>query len=48
MNAYQVTFTPDAYIKGDFESGLIENRRAIVLALPETLIQAIYAGLEKS
>lgn len=41
-------FAPDAYIKGDFESGLIENRRgARLLALPETLIQAIYAALEK-
>jgi hypothetical protein len=41
-------FAPDAYIKGDFESGLIENRRGDrLLALPETLIQAIYAGLEK-
>lgn len=38
-------FAPDAYIKGDFESGLIENRRGDrLLALPETLIQAIYAG----
>lgn len=36
-----------AYIKGDFESGLIENRRGDrLLALPETLIQGIYAGLE--
>ncbi|WP_250121375.1 V4R domain-containing protein [Chroococcidiopsis sp. CCMEE 29] len=41
-------FTPDAYIKGDFESGLLENRRGDrLLALPETLIQAIYAGLEQ-
>jgi predicted hydrocarbon binding protein len=41
-------FASDAYIKGDFESGLIENRRGDrLLALPETLIQAIYAGLEK-
>jgi predicted hydrocarbon binding protein len=40
-------FAPDAYIKGDFESGLIENRRGDrLLALPETLIQGIYAGLE--
>ena len=41
-------FAPDAYIKGDFESGLLENRRGDrLLALPETLIQAIYAGLEQ-
>lgn len=41
-------FAPDAYIQGDFESGLIENRRGDrLLALPETLIQAIYAALEK-
>ena len=41
-------FATNAYIKGDFESGLIENRRGDrLLALPETLIQAIYAGLEK-
>lgn len=40
-------FASDAYIKGDFESGLIENRKGDrLLALPETLIQAIYAGLE--
>lgn len=41
-------FATDAYIKGDFEAGLIENRRSDrLLALPETLIQAIYAGIEK-
>uniref|UniRef100_B8HN29 4-vinyl reductase 4VR n=1 Tax=Cyanothece sp. (strain PCC 7425 / ATCC 29141) TaxID=395961 RepID=B8HN29_CYAP4 len=41
-------FAPDAYLQGDFESGLLENRRgARLVALPETLLQAIYAGLEK-
>lgn len=41
-------FAADAYIKGDFESGLIENRQGDrLLALPETLLRAIYAGLEK-
>jgi hypothetical protein len=41
-------FAPGAYITGDFESGLIENRRGDrFLALPEVLIQGIYAGLEK-
>jgi hypothetical protein len=41
-------FAFDAYISGDYESGLLENRRGDrLLALPETLIQAIYAGLEK-
>lgn len=41
-------FAPDVYVKGDFESGLLENRQGDrLLALPETLIQAIYAGLDK-
>ncbi|OKH28017.1 V4R domain-containing protein [Chroogloeocystis siderophila] len=41
-------FAVDAYIKGDFEAGLLENRRGDrLLALPETLIQAIYAGIDK-
>ncbi|MUL36852.1 V4R domain-containing protein [Gloeocapsopsis dulcis] len=41
-------FATDAYIKGDFEAGLIENRRGDrLLALPETLVQAIYAGIEQ-
>lgn len=41
-------FAADAYVKGDFESGLLENRRGDrLLALPETLVQAIYAGLEE-
>ena len=41
-------FAFDAYIKGDFEAGLLENRRGDrLLALPETLIQAIYTSLER-
>lgn len=41
-------FAPDAYIQGDFESGLIENRQGDrLLALPETFVRAIYLGLEK-
>nr|WP_246841510.1 V4R domain-containing protein [Chroococcidiopsis sp. TS-821] len=41
-------FAANAYIKGDFESGLIENRRGDrLLALPETFLKAIYLGLEK-
>ena len=41
-------FAPDAYIQGDYESGLIENRQgARLIALPESLTQAIYAGLEQ-
>ncbi|MGK7872231.1 MAG: V4R domain-containing protein [Xenococcaceae cyanobacterium] len=41
-------FAPDAYVQGDIEFGLIENRQgARLLALPEVLLQAIYAGLEK-
>lgn len=38
----------DAYIQGDFEAGLIENRKGErLLALPETLVQAIYAALDQ-
>ncbi|HEY9894780.1 MAG TPA: V4R domain-containing protein [Candidatus Sericytochromatia bacterium] len=41
-------FAIDAYVKGDLELGLLENRRGDrLLALPETLIQAIYSGLQK-
>lgn len=41
-------FAVDAYVKGDLEMGLLENRRGDrLLALPETLIQAIYSGLQK-
>lgn len=41
-------FAFDAYICGDYESGLLENRQGDrLLALPETLIQGIYAALEK-
>jgi uncharacterized protein len=41
-------FAPDAYIQGDYESGLIENRQGSrLISLPETLVQAIYAGLEQ-
>jgi hypothetical protein len=40
-------FAFDAYIRGDFESGLIENRRGDrLLALPETLVSAIHMGLD--
>ncbi|NCJ07673.1 4-vinyl reductase [Synechococcales cyanobacterium C] len=39
-------FAPDAYVQGDYESGLIENRvGARLLAMPDTLLQALYAGL---
>jgi hypothetical protein len=39
-------FAPDAYVQGDFESGLIENRSgARLIALPEILMQAIYTAL---
>jgi len=38
----------DAYIKGDFESGLIKKTsRSVAFSSTRTLIQAIYAGLEK-
>ena len=41
-------FAPDAYVQGDYEFGLIENRKgARLLALPEVLLQGIYAGLEE-
>jgi uncharacterized protein len=41
-------FATDAYVKGDLEMGLLENRRGDrLLSLPEPLIQAIYSGLEK-
>jgi uncharacterized protein len=41
-------FATDTYVRGDLEMGLLENRQGDrLLALPETFIQAIYAGLEK-
>lgn len=41
-------FAFDAYLVGDYEAGLIENRRGErLLALPDTLVQSIYAGVEK-
>ncbi|GAB4376101.1 MAG: hypothetical protein Kow00121_22680 [Elainellaceae cyanobacterium] len=41
-------FAVDTYIRSDLEMGLLENRQGDrLLALPETLLQAIYAGLDK-
>jgi predicted hydrocarbon binding protein len=41
-------YATDTYVKSDLEMGLLETRRGDrLLALPETLIQAIYAGLER-
>jgi uncharacterized protein len=41
-------FATDAYVHSDLELGLLENRRGDrLLAIPDTLIRAIYAGLEK-
>jgi predicted hydrocarbon binding protein len=41
-------FTPDVYVRGDLEVGLLENRQGDrLLAVPETLIQAIYSGLHR-
>ncbi|MBI4782631.1 MAG: 4-vinyl reductase [Oscillatoriophycideae cyanobacterium NC_groundwater_1537_Pr4_S-0.65um_50_18] len=41
-------FAAETYVRGDLEMGLIENRQGDrLIALPETLIQAIYSGLEK-
>lgn len=38
----------DAYIKGDLELGLLESRRGDrLIAVPDTLIQALYEGLEQ-
>jgi hypothetical protein len=41
-------FAIDAYVQSELELGLLENRQGDrLLALPETLIQGIYLGLEK-
>ncbi len=41
-------FATDIYVRSDLELGLLENRRGDrLIAIPETLIQAIYAGLDK-
>lgn len=41
-------FAPDAYLQGDFELGLLETRHGSrLIALPEVLLQGIYAGLEE-
>lgn len=41
-------FASDAYVHSDLEMGLLENRQGQrLLALPETLLQAIHAGLDK-
>ncbi|MBE9178901.1 4-vinyl reductase [Oculatella sp. LEGE 06141] len=41
-------FATDAYVRGDLEMGLLENRQGgRLLALPETLLQGIYSGLDK-
>lgn len=41
-------FAFETYVRGDLELGLLENRQGErLLAVPATLIQAIYAGLEK-
>ena len=41
-------FSSDVYVRGITELGLLENRRGDrLLALPRTLIKAIYAGLEQ-
>jgi uncharacterized protein len=39
-------FSPETYVQGDFESGLVENRNGDrLIAIPNTLIQGIYAAL---
>lgn len=41
-------FAPDAYVRGEMEFGLIENRSGSrLIALPETLLQGLHAGLEE-
>lgn len=41
-------FASDLYVRGSLELGLLENRRGDrLLAIPESLLKAIYAGLEK-
>lgn len=41
-------FASDVYVRSELELGLLENRRGErLLAIPETLIQAVYAGLDK-
>ncbi|BAU65751.1 4-vinyl reductase 4VR [Stanieria sp. NIES-3757] len=41
-------FAPDAYIQGDVEFGLLENRQgARLIALPEVMLQGIYQGIEQ-
>lgn len=41
-------FSSDVYVRGITELGLLENRRGDrLLALPQTLIKAIYGGLEQ-
>lgn len=41
-------FASDTYVRGDLELGILENRRGDrLLAIPETLIQGIYSGLQK-
>ena len=41
-------YAPDLYIQADLESGLIENSHgARLIALPQSLLEAIYAGTEQ-
>lgn len=41
-------FDYNSYIKGDLEIGLLENRRGDrLIAIPDTLISSLYAGLAK-
>lgn len=41
-------FSPDIYVQGDVEMGLIENRHGSrLIALPETLLQGLFIGLEE-
>ncbi len=41
-------YAKETYIRGDLEMGLLENHRGDrLLALPHTLIQGIYSGLDK-
>ncbi|WP_013320490.1 V4R domain-containing protein [Gloeothece verrucosa] len=41
-------FSPDAYLQGDIEFGVIENRSGSrLLAIPETLLEGLHAALDE-
>ncbi|NJN75468.1 MAG: 4-vinyl reductase [Synechococcaceae cyanobacterium RL_1_2] len=41
-------YSPDAYLMGDVETGLLENRQgARLIAMPEAFVQGLYIGLNQ-